>query len=155
MLGQVNPRFVWNLKSDTRGYKPVFSFKISWLNAPKRIEKTIRENAFEYKKKKSGLKFNPELMLISLRTTGPWPGKSFHVFKFDYKYLRYCGIKCVVKGTQIRGSPIAFFNPVIPTQNFGHSRNPEGYFWHPTFPAFVRSQIPRFKWGKYRIPSFK
>ena len=27
--------------------------------------------------------------------------------------------------------PIAFFNPVIPTQNFGQSRNPAGYFWHP------------------------
>ena len=155
MLGQVNPRFVWNFKSDRRAYKSVFSFKIWWLNAPKGIEKTTGENAFEYKKTTSGLKFNPELTLISLRTTGPWPGKSFHVFKFDYKYLRYCEIKCVIKGTQIRGSPIAFFNPVIPTQNFGHSRNPKGYFWHPTSRAFVQSQIPRFKEGNSRIPSFK
>ena len=28
--------------------------------------------------------------------------------------------------------PIGFFNPVIPTRNFFRSRNPEGYFWHPT-----------------------
>ena len=37
----------------------------------KRIEKIIRENAFEQKKKKPGLKFNPGLLLIGLRTTGP------------------------------------------------------------------------------------
>ena len=30
-----------------------------------------RENAFEQKKKKPGLKFNPALALIGLRTTGP------------------------------------------------------------------------------------
>ena len=29
------------------------------------------------------------------------------------------------------GSPIGFFNPVIPTQNFGQSRNPEGYLGTP------------------------
>ena len=33
-------------------------------------EKTIRKSAFEKKKKKSGLKFNPGLALISLQTTG-------------------------------------------------------------------------------------
>ena len=31
----------------------------------------ILENAFEQKKKKPGLKFNPGLELIGLRTTGP------------------------------------------------------------------------------------
>ena len=30
-----------------------------------------------------------------------------------------------------RGSTIGFFNPVIPTQNFGQSRNPEGFFCIP------------------------
>ena len=35
----------------------------------------IRESAFEEKKKKSGLKFNPGLVLISLRTKGPWWGE--------------------------------------------------------------------------------
>ena len=39
--------------------------------ALKRIQKIIRENAFELKKEKSGLKFNPGLALIGLRTTGP------------------------------------------------------------------------------------
>jgi len=34
-------------------------------------EKIIQENAFEQKKKKTGLKFNPGLVLISLQTTGP------------------------------------------------------------------------------------
>lgn len=42
------------------------------LNALKRIEKIIPENAFEQKKKKPGLKFNPGLVRIGLRTTGPW-----------------------------------------------------------------------------------
>ena len=34
------------------------------INALKRIEKIIRKNAFEQKKKKPGLKFNPGLTLI-------------------------------------------------------------------------------------------
>jgi len=36
-----------------------------------KIEKIIRENAFEEKKKKPGIKFNPRLVLISVQTTGP------------------------------------------------------------------------------------
>ena len=43
-----------------------------WLDAPKRREEITRENTFEQKKKKPGLKFNPGLALIGLRTTGPW-----------------------------------------------------------------------------------
>ena len=35
-----------------------------------RIEKIIRESAFDEKKKKPGLKFNPRLALTGLRTTG-------------------------------------------------------------------------------------
>ena len=35
-----------------------------------RREKIIRENAFEQRKKKPGLKFNPRLGLIDLQTTG-------------------------------------------------------------------------------------
>ena len=38
----------------------------------KRIEKIIRENAFDEKKKKPVLKFNPRLALTGLRTTGAW-----------------------------------------------------------------------------------
>ena len=41
------------------------------------IEKIIRENAFEYKKKKPSLNFNPGLALIGFPTTGPL---SFTVF---------------------------------------------------------------------------
>ena len=37
----------------------------------KKIEKIIRESAFDKKKKKSGLKFNPGLALTRVRTTGP------------------------------------------------------------------------------------
>ena len=29
-----------------------------------------------------------------------------------------------------KGSPVRFFNPVIPTQIFAQSHNPKGYFWH-------------------------
>ena len=50
-----------------------------------------------------------------------------------------------------RGSPIGFFYPVIPTQIFGQSRNPEGYFWHPTSRAYFQSRIsPRFR---FKIPN--
>ena len=41
------------------------------MDALKRIEKTIWESAFEEKKEKPRLKFNPVLLLIVLRTTGP------------------------------------------------------------------------------------
>ena len=45
----------------------------------------------------------------------------------------------------MRGSTKEFFNPVIPTQNFVQSRNPEGYFWHPTSQAYFQSRnTPRF-----------
>ena len=38
----------------------------------KKIEKIIQENAFDKKKKKPRLKFNPGLALTGVRTTGPW-----------------------------------------------------------------------------------
>ena len=38
----------------------------------KKIEKIIRESAFDKKKKKPGLKFNPGLALTRVWTTGPW-----------------------------------------------------------------------------------
>ena len=38
----------------------------------KKTEKIIRESAFDKKKKKPGLNFNPGLVLTSVRTTGPW-----------------------------------------------------------------------------------
>ena len=38
----------------------------------KRIEKIIRESAFDNMKKKPGLIFNPKLALSGVRTTGPW-----------------------------------------------------------------------------------
>ena len=40
-------------------------------DALKRREKVIQENAFEQKKKKNRLQFNPGLALSGLRTTGP------------------------------------------------------------------------------------
>ena len=49
------------------------------------------------------------------------------------------------------GSPVRFFNPVIPTRNFGRSRNPEGYLWHPASRAYFQSRIsPRFR---FKIPN--
>ena len=41
------------------------------MDALKRIQKIIRENAFELKIKKPRLKFKTGLALIGLRTTGP------------------------------------------------------------------------------------
>ena len=40
-----------------------------------------------------------------------------------------------------RGSPIKFSNAVIPTQHFVQSRNPGGYFWHPTSWAYFQSRF--------------
>ena len=47
----------------------------------------------------------------------------------------------------LRGSPIGFFTPVIPTQNFMQSCNPEGYFFGIPPPAHTfnpksRSEVP-------------
>ena len=38
----------------------------------KKNREIVRENAFNEKKKRPGLKFNPGLALIGLRKTGPW-----------------------------------------------------------------------------------
>ena len=43
----------------------------------KRIEKIVQENAFDEKKKRPGLKFNPGMALIGLQTTGPWRIKQY------------------------------------------------------------------------------
>ena len=42
------------------------------MDTLKGIEKIIRESAFDKKKKKLGLKFNPRLAVTGIRTTGPW-----------------------------------------------------------------------------------
>ena len=41
------------------------------MDTPKKIEKIIRESAFDEKKKKRGLKFSPGLALTGVQTTGP------------------------------------------------------------------------------------
>ena len=57
----------------------------------KKIEKIIRQSAFDKKKKKSGLKFNPGLALTRVRTTRPCSGrlrpgsKSFMVFMYSFQ----------------------------------------------------------------------
>ena len=38
-------------------------------------------------------------------------------------------------------SPKGFFNPIISTQIFTQSRDPEGYFRHPTSHAYRKSSI--------------
>ena len=48
----------------------LFAYDLT-IGCSKKIEKIIRESAFEVKKKKPRLKFNPGLALIDLRTTGP------------------------------------------------------------------------------------
>ena len=64
-----------NLISDMKAWEAnsvlFFLPTIWWLDALKRREEIIRENTFEQKKKKPGLKFNPGLALIGFQTTGP------------------------------------------------------------------------------------
>ena len=60
-------------------------------------------------------------------------------------------VELVVHTPQTLGSPIGFFNPVIPTQNFVQARTPEGCFWQPTSRANFQSRIsPRLC---FRIPN--
>ena len=61
-----------------------FLATIWWLDALKRIEKIIRQNAFEQKKKKPRLRLNPGLVLISLQTTGPWSCDKDKVFLLNF-----------------------------------------------------------------------
>ena len=64
--------------------------------------------------------------------------------------VRY-GFRAGAIAVRYSGSPIGFFYPVIPTQNFGQSRNPKGYFWHPTSRAYFQSPIsPR---SRFKIPN--
>ena len=41
------------------------------ISYSKKVEKIVRENAFDDEKKRPRLKFNPGLALMGLRTTGP------------------------------------------------------------------------------------
>ena len=51
----------------------------------------------------------------------------------------------------VKRVPNRVFLSVIPPQIFGQSRNPEGYFWHPTSRAYFQSRIsPRFP---FKIPN--
>ena len=47
---------------------------------------------------------------------------------------------------------MGFFNPVIPTQNFVQSRNPEGYFWHPSPKHNFNPESRPYFAFKFRIP---
>ena len=53
----------------------------------KKIEKIIRESAFDNKKKKIRLKFNPGLALTGVRTTGPWSLKALETNSRPYESL--------------------------------------------------------------------
>ena len=63
------------------------------MDALKRIEKIIRENASEQKKKKPRIKFNPGLALTGLRTTGPRDQRPLQFrrpkFEFDSARMKY------------------------------------------------------------------
>ena len=59
----------------------------------KRVENIIRGNAVDQKKKKAGLKFNPGLALIDLRTTGPSAIPGFVTIDNTYDlYVVYRGL---------------------------------------------------------------
>ena len=61
---------IWKLKKENLA--ELFLSKIWWLDTLKRIEKIVGQNAFEQKKDKPGLKFNPGMALkkiIGLWTT--------------------------------------------------------------------------------------
>ena len=56
------------------------------IGCSKKNRENYRENAFEQKKKKPRLKFNPGLALIGLRTTGPW--LPAYLWKTSYTSLK-------------------------------------------------------------------
>ena len=53
----------------------------------KKIEKIIRESAFDKKKKKPGFKFNLELALTRVQTTGPCALTWYFLFWFTLKLV--------------------------------------------------------------------
>ena len=63
----------------------------------KKIEKIIRESAFDKKKKKPGLKFNLGLALNRVRTTGPW-SFVYVVLQVAVPYKKDTTIETVFKG---------------------------------------------------------
>ena len=77
---------MWNLILDMKAWEAdsvlFFLPTIWWLDALKRREKIIQENAFGHvqKKKEPELKFNPGLGLIGLWTTGPITMTKFVIF---------------------------------------------------------------------------
>ena len=59
----------------------------------KKKKKIIRENAFEQKKEKPELKFNPGLALIGLRTTG---SVGTYMAPDGYDRLMHCNFQGVI-----------------------------------------------------------
>ena len=50
----------------------------------------------------------------------------------NWRACLQANLSCAGSTTQDKGeSPMGFYNPVILTQHFQQSRNPESYFWHP------------------------
>ena len=79
------------------------------------------------------------------------------VYSTDYLLFRPSHVpSCIfldsAQTTTFEGPQIGFFNPVILTQDFEQSRNPEGYFCYPTSLAYFQSRIPPWFWCKIPNP---
>ena len=88
---------------------------------------------------------------VTNRMKGAWTEKPLI---WDQKYC--CSIDIwfppgIIRSGYALKVPNRVFLSVIPTQNFGQSRNPEGYFCHRTSRAYFQSRIsPQFR---FKIPN--
>ena len=108
-----NPGLLRNFNSDMKASKRnsvlFFSYTIWWLDALKTIEKIIRENALEQKRKKPRLWFNLGFTLIGLQTTGPWVSDNsmgwFLKYIFLIIQLRSNGSGCLLAAAKKQVTP--------------------------------------------------
>ena len=77
------------------------------MDTPKRIEKIIRESAFDEKIKKRGLKFNPGFAQTGVRTTGPRVLQPFQEKLKTILILNFGGqIGCIMGNVEVAYMPI-------------------------------------------------
>ena len=111
--GKVNPGLVQYFHFRYESLRSKFSFilfpTIWLLGALKGREKIIRENAFEQKKKKPGLKFNFGLALIGLQTTG----HSCTLFKGGGISSGANPHFCSLESTRVTTTVLLFFCPSL------------------------------------------
>ena len=103
------------------------------MDTLKRIQKIIRESAFDNRKKKTALTFNPGLVLTGVRTTGPRVPEGLFFLLLAAKMDQRC-----------RDRDELFFSPLVTIEasplNFPRKQQGKKSLWHPGYEGMWKMQ---------------